>query len=72
MLWQRCIDAVNMAYQIVSYLTAVRVVYLVYRIYGMTRIRVWHLWKNLLLSYKTDLDLRDCLGRVNGYYSKIT
>ena len=27
--------------------------------------------KNLDLSYKTDLDLWDCLGRVNLYYSKI-
>ena len=29
MLWHRCINAVNMVYPIVSYLTAVRVVYLV-------------------------------------------
>ena len=27
--------------------------------------------KNLDLFYKTDLDIWDCLGRVNSYYSKI-
>ena len=27
--------------------------------------------KNLDLSYKTDLDIWDCLERVNSYYSKI-
>ena len=27
--------------------------------------------KNLDLSYKTDLDIWDSLGRVNSYYSKI-
>ena len=28
--------------------------------------------KDLNLSYKTDLDLWDCLGRENWYYSKIS
>ena len=28
-------------------------------------------YKNLDLHYKTDLDIWDCLGRENSYYSKI-
>ena len=42
-------DAVNTVYQIMSYLTVVLVAYLVLNIeYGMTRIRVWHLWPETL------------------------